>query len=450
LKLNNFIDELFKKAEEKNVDEYEVYFTEGTSFSVKVYNKEVDDYKNAKTHGLSFRGIYKGKMGYSYTEVFDEDALDMLIKELIENAELIENEDEIPIFEGSREYREVNNFNEELEDITTDSKIEFTKNLEEYAKNLDKRVQSINYCLLGNSSGKKLIRNSKGLELESRGNIIYAYVSVVVTENDDIKTGHAYAVTRDYATLDYKKIAKEAVEKATSKLGAKPVPTGEYKVIFENEAMTDILGVVSGIFSAEAVQKGLSKLKNKLNEKVAVDELTIIDNPFLENGFSNKSFDDEGVATSSKKVIENGVLKTYLHNLKTAKKDGVEATGNGTKGSYKSSIGIAPSNFYIEAQDKSFDDIMKIANEGIIVTDLAGLHSGFNSISGDFSLSAEGYYFKDGKIEKPVNQITVAGNFFELLNSIEEIGNDLKFSLPGSSNIGSPSLLIKKLNVAGS
>jgi PmbA protein len=450
LNLNKFIDILFQKAEERNINEYEVYFTQGASFSVKVYNKEVDDYKNAKTHGLSFRGIYNGKMGYSYTEVFDNDAIEMLVKELIENAELIENEDEIPIYAGSDEYKPVNNYSEALELVDADEKIEFTKKLEEYAKQLDNRVESVNYCLLGNSSGMRLIKNSKGLELESKGNVLYAYLSVVVKEDGDIKTGHAYTVTRDYASLNHEKLAKEAVKTATSKLGAKPVPTGEYKIIIENEAMSDILGVVSGIFSAEAVQKGLSKLKGKLNEKIAVDSLTIVDNPFLDGGFSNKSFDDEGVATSKKDIVKDGVLKTYLHNLKTAKKDNVTPTGNGTKGSYKSSIGIAPSNLYIEAKDLSLNEIMQKANEGVLITELAGLHSGFNSISGDFSLSAEGYYFKDGKIEKAVNQITIAGNFFTLLNDIEEVGSDLKFSLPGSSSIGSPSILIKKLNVAGS
>lgn len=449
MNLNDFIDKLFKKAEEKNINEYEVYFTEGQSFSVKVFENEVDDYKNAKTHGLSFRGIYNNKMGYSYTEVFDEAALEMLIGELMENAMLIENEDEIPIFEGSSSYEEVNNYNMELENISTDSKIDFTKKLEKYAKNLDKRVQSINYCLLGNSNGSRLIRNSKGLELESKGNIIYVYISVVVKENEDIKTAHAYTVSREFEALDYETLAKEAVEKAVNKLGAKPIATGKYKIIIENEAMSDILGTVSGIFSAEAVQKGLSKLKGKLNEKVAVENLTIIDNPFLDGGFANKSFDDEGVAAFKKNIIEKGILKTYLHNLKTAKKDSISPTGNGTKGSYKSSIGIAPSNLYIESGELSLDEIIKNTGEGILITDLAGLHSGFNSISGDFSLSAEGYYFKNGKIDKPVNQITVAGNFFELLNSIEEIGNDLKFSLPGASAIGSPSLLIKKLNVAG-
>lgn len=449
MKLNIFIDKLFEKAEANNIKEFEVYFTEGQSFSVKVFNEEVDDYKNAKTHGLSFRGLYNNKMGYSYTEVFDEAAINMLIKELIENATLIENEDEIPIFEGSKTYQVVNNYNPSLESISAEDKIEFTKNLEKYAKNLNQRVQSVNYCLLGNSNGKRLIKNSKGLELESKGNVIYAYVSVVVKENDDIKTAHAYTVSRDFAELNHEIIAKEAVQKATDKLSASPISTGEYKIIIENEAMTDILGAVSGVFSAEAVQKGLSKFKDKLNEQVAVPELTLTDNPFLEGAFSNKSFDDEGVATSTKNIIENGILKTYLHNLKTAKKDGVNPTGNGTKGSYKSSIGIAPSNFYINAGKLKLEEMMSKAGEGLLITDLAGIHSGFNSISGDFSLSAEGFYFSQGKIEKAVNQITIAGNFFNLLNNIVEIGSDLKFSLPGSSSVGSPSIFINKLNVAG-
>ena len=201
---------------------------------------------------------------------------------------------------------------------------------------------------------------------------------------------------------------------------------------------------MSNIFSAEAVQKNISKLKGKLNEPVASSIVTLVDDPFLKDGLANSSFDDEGVPTSYKEIIQDGILKTYLYNLKTAYKDGVSSTGNGVKGSYKGTVGISSFNLYIKPSDKSFDKMIENIKEGIFITDFAGLHSGLNTISGDFSLAGEGFYIKDGKIDRPLNQITISGNFFELLKNIKDIANDIKFSF---SSVGSPSIMVEGLKV---
>ena len=157
-------------------------------------------------------------------------------------------------------------------------------------------------------------------------------------------------------------------------------------------------------------------------------------------------FDDEGVATFKKELVSNGTLKTLLHNLKTANKDKVKSTGNGFKASYSSPVSVEPTNLYIKKGDLSLESLMENINEGIVITDFAGLHSGANSITGDFSLAAKGFYIKDGKREYPVEQITVAGNFFDLLKNIKLIGNDLKFPI---SSIGSPSVIVEGLSIAG-
>ncbi|MGL6100882.1 MAG: metallopeptidase TldD-related protein, partial [Fusobacteriaceae bacterium] len=157
------------------------------------------------------------------------------------------------------------------------------------------------------------------------------------------------------------------------------------------------------------------------------------------------SFDAEGVPTKPKNLIENGILKTYLYNLKTAKKDGVESTGNAAKGGYKGTMGISSFNLYLEKGDESFETLLNRIENGILITGFSGLHSGLNSISGDFSLATEGFLIKNGKVEKPLNQITAAGNFFDLLNNIECIGDDLKFNLSG---VGSPSLIVKNISIS--
>ena len=159
------------------------------------------------------------------------------------------------------------------------------------------------------------------------------------------------------------------------------------------------MGAFEPIFYAESVQKGLSLLKDKVDKLVANKNFTLIDDPFIKEGFNTCSFDGEGTATSVKKIIDEGVLKTYLYNWKTAVKDGVKSTGNGFRNSYKSSVSTSATNLYVEKGDKSLEEILETVDKGVMITDLQGLHSGLNPVSGDYSLSAHGYEIENGKIK---------------------------------------------------
>ena len=166
----------------------------------------------------------------------------------------------------------------------------------------------------------------------------------------------------------------------------------------------------------------------------------------MDDGLASAPFDDEGVATFKKEIVSKGILNTLLHNLKTANKANLKTTGNGFKSSYSSPVSVEPTNFYIEKGMKTLEELMNELDEGVIITDFAGLHSGANSITGDFSLASKGFYIKDGRKIYPIDQITVAGNFFELLKNIKDIGNDLNFPI---SSIGSPSVVVEGLSIAG-
>ncbi len=449
MEMKSLIDKIFQKGREKGLNDMEVYYSAGRSLTLKVFQKELDTYNLSESEGLSLRGVYKGKMGYSYTEKVDDTSIDQLVRDVLENAVIIDSDDEEFIFEGSKEYIKVDSFNPALSNVSEEKKIEFVKSLEEEAFKLDKRIESVEVCVYGDGYGEIIMSNTKGLFLQDKSNIAYTYIVVVAKEGEDIKTGMAYRTGNDFTKFNARDIAKEAVDEALALLGAKSVKSGDYDVIIRNSAAADLLEAFTGIFSAEAVQKNLSLLKGKLNDKIASDKFTLIDDPYMEGGLASKSFDGEGVACKYKKVVDKGVLKTYFHNLKTAKKDGVETTGNASKGSYKSSLGISPSNFYVEKGERGLNEMIADINKGILITELQGLHSGLNTVSGDFSLAALGFLIENGKISRPVEQITVAGNYFEMLKNIEETGSDLKFGLPGGSYIGSPSLKIKKLSIAG-
>ncbi|QQY80342.1 PmbA protein [Keratinibaculum paraultunense] len=445
MKYKELADNIFKQGKDK-FEDMEVYVEKTKTIEIAVFNGEIDKYNISDTEGLSLRGINENKMGYSYTEKVDESSIDMLIEEAYENGKHIDALEKEIIFSGSDRYEEVDNFNKELQETPLEDKIEFTKALEKEALSLDSRIVAVNYCMYNEVEYSNYLINTKGLNLEDSRNLAYAFVMVVAKEGEDTKTGMSYVVSKDFKDFDYKKLAKEAVDEALSLLGAKPVKSKEYPVVFRNDVFANILGAFQSVFYAENVQKGLSLLKDKIDEPIATKKFTLVDDPFVEGGFNTSPFDGEGTATYCKKIIDEGMLKTYLYNWKTALKDGVESTGNGHRNSYKSSISTSTTNLYVEKGDKSLEEILKTIDQGVMIIDVQGLHSGLNPVSGDYSLPAHGYEIENGKIKRPINQITIAGNFFETLMDIEEVGNDFKFGMNG---VGSPSIKIKKLAVSG-
>ncbi|MGX8124963.1 TldD/PmbA family protein [Clostridioides difficile] len=446
MELKSFKDILFKKALSEGFEECEVYYYTGENLSINIYEGEVEKYNLDKSFGLSFRGKINGKIGYSYTEILDDKAVDMLIKNVKDGVNTIENEDVQFIYEGDKQYNEVKTYSKELENLEADKLIDLALQMERETKSYSNKVINLSRCTLSYSVSSNGIYNTKGLDLSNKTNMLIGFVVPIIQDNEQKYDGVGYNIATSIEEIKPYEIAKLGVEDALSKVGGKSIPSGKYKTILFNEAMVSLLSTFSGIFNADSAQKGLSLLKDREGDMIASPIVTIVDDPLLENGMASTPFDDEGVATFKKEVISNGKLITLLHNLKTANKASVKTTGNGIKSSYSSPIGIHPTNFYIEKGDKSLDEIMNYIGEGLMVTSFAGLHSGANSVTGDFSLAAKGFYIKEGKKVFPVEQITVAGNYFDLLKDIEVIGDDLEFPM---SSIGSPSVVIKELSVAG-
>lgn len=446
MEFNQFKELLFKKAKSEGFEECEVYFVNRENLSISVYEQEVEKYNLNKTFGLSFRGKINDKMGYSYTEIIDEDAIDMMIKNAKDSAMVIENEDMQFIYAGDKEYAEINSYSKDLESVNAEELIDIAMNLEKEAKKCSDKVENIAGCSVSYGKSNYGIYNTKGLELTNKVNLLSAYVVPVIDDNGTKYDGTGYTLANSLKEVDTVKIAKQGVDEALSRIGGKSVPSGTYKAIINNEAMVSLLSTFADVFSADAAQKGLSLLNGKEGQMIASEKVTIVDNPHLENGLASTPFDDEGVATYSKDIVSKGKLNTLLHNLKTANKAGVKSTGNGFKASYASPVGVDSTNFYIEKGSKSLDELMKDVDEGLIITEFSGLHAGANAVTGDFSLSSKGFYIEDGKKSYPVEQITVAGNFFELLNQIEDIADDLKFPM---SSVGSPSVRVSEISVAG-
>ena len=447
--INEFCEKLLSYAKKNCGGEYEIYAATGETFRVEILEGQIKNYNVNDYTGISFRVKKDGKMGYASTTSYDEEGIPELVKAACDNAAIIEDPDEQFIFSGSEKYPAPKVYGQELDGITAKEKIEFAKQMEIKAKEADPRIIKVETSMVASGESTVIIKNSAGLDLLEKSNIIYGYVVPIASDGEKMNDGFGIFGGFDRACLDIDKAVSKGVREAIDFLDAKPVKSASMRVIFRNSAMCDMIETFSGIFSSENAQRGLSMLLGKEGEKIAADCVTLIDDPTIDFGFGSHSFDAEGVAGQRTVVVENGVLKTLLYNLETAHKAGVKSTGNASKGGYSSPIGISVSNFTLTPGEKTLQELTEKMGEGLIITEVSGLHAGANAATGDFSLMTKGYLVENGKKSRAVTGVTVSGNFYELLKNIEEPGCDVYHNMFGEA-ISSPSVLISgKMSVAG-
>ncbi|MBQ8518416.1 MAG: TldD/PmbA family protein [Agathobacter sp.] len=443
-----FKNAVVKYATANEIKDYELYYTKSDETSVEIFQTEVKGFNSSNNLGICFRCILNGQTGYASTENMTEEEAESIVLRAIENAKSLESETPSFIHKQGDTY-----LSYEKEEIVTPSAstlVDFALDLQKEIYAQDERVIDGTQAVAGFGSFEKAIFNSNGLDLADSGKFDYTYAMAIVTDGKEMYNGMEVKSGK-MADFDKTEVAKEAVKDALSTIGYTSVDSGAYTVVFSNKVMASLLSVYSSVFSAEAAQKGLSLLKDKEGEIIASDIITLTDDPLYKDALSKATFDDEGAATYTKNIIENGKFTTFLHNLATAAKAGVKTTGNGYKGSYSSPVGINHYSFYINPVKGSLEDLFAEAGNGIYITEVEGMHAGADPISGDFSLSSGGFRIEDGKKTTPVKGITISGNFLQLMKDISSVGEDLKFNpfALSAHRCGSPSVLVKNINIAG-
>ena len=436
---------LIASANEAGIAQYEIYYQVGESISAGTLKDEISTFASSVSGGICFRCIVGGKMGYASSELMTEDAMQELVKNAISNAACIDSEDEVFIFEGSPEYAKIDAGEVKLNDAVTVRDTALRLQKETYAQS-DKVADGTESLVISTVNEVRLY-NSNGLSLSNRSGMSGAYAEVVVRDGEEAQESFDFAVGETFEEV--KAVSANAVREALDKIGATVAPSGKQNVVFSGKEFRNFLAVFSSAFSAKNAQLGLSLLAGKEGEQIAAPFINIVDDPMREGSPVKIPFDGEGVATARRVVIENGVLKTMLYDLTTAKKAGVTSTGNGQKGSYASPVAIAPYNFGLMAGEDDLDTLLSKAGEGIYITECKGFHAGADAVTGDFSIESAGFMIRNGKLAEPVKSFTVAGNFFELLKEISSLGNEVRWGIPGRTTFGSPDVLVRDMSVAG-
>ena len=436
-------DKFFALAKEAGLSEVELYVSENRSLNISLFHGEVDNYSDNNGYSIMARGLLNGKCGSASCDVWNAEKAKYLINEMVANAKVIENEDPIFIYKGSEKYKKVNTFNKDLEKVTNGQIMANLLEIEKACKELDPRIIEVAGTEYSQVSEKVTLINSNGLNLVQKNNYYYFVAQCVAKEGEQTKSGYDFFFDNDFSKFDAKKYAKKVVDLTVAQLGGEACESKKYKAILHPDVVTSLMKAYIGHANAEEVQKQSSLFIGKIGQKIASKKVTIEDRPLQKNPFA-RWFDDEGVATYNKPIIKNGVLETYLYNLTTAAKAGVQTTGNGYGGGSKK--GISSTFLYLKPGKKNLDQLFEEVGDGVYITDVQGLHAGLNPQSGNFSLQSTGFMIENGKKGKPLDLITVSGNLLEVFQDIVEIGNDVTVS---PSGVSAESVLIKKISVSG-
>lgn len=436
-------DKFFAFAKEAGIEEAELYIGESYSLSFSLFHSEVDNYSSNRSMTILARGIINGKFGTATCDSWSLAHAKYLVDEIVANAKVIENEDPAFIFEGSKQYKKINTFNKGLAKVSIEEKMKKLYDLEKAIREGDKRVIEVGGVEYSESEESVTILNSKGLKLAQKSNYFVYVGQAIAREGTQTKSGYELFLDNDFSKFNVSELAKEVVENTVNQLGGEACESSTYKAVLSPDVVKAFLTFYVGNADAEEVQKRSSLFIGKLNQQIASKKITIEDKPLKRNVFS-RWFDDEGVATYNKPIIKNGVLQTYLYNLTTAAKEGVESTGNASRGGSKMGVGT----FFLELKpgNKPQEELFKDVNDGVYITDVQGLHAGLNPQSGNFSLQSTGFLIKNGKKDRPLDVITVSGNLMDIFRDVIEVGNDTRVF---PSGIACSSLLVKKIVVSG-
>ncbi len=443
---NTFKQKTFEIALEMGCEAAELYTQKSSQTSADVLNGQLKAFEASNASGANLRVIVGTKCGYAYTEEFSSP--ESLVKSAMDNAKIVESTDENPM-QGKMQYEEFEKPPCPAQNMNEQELINTALKLEEYAKNADERFSRVGDCAAQKQAKSIGIYNTLGLDAQYEINTCNVYLAPILKQGEEVKAGTAWYRNAEFNNLE--QCAKEGTQKAAEQFNASSVKSGKYKIMLQNETAALFLSVFAGVFSAENAQKKLSLLQGKEGEKIAASNVSIIDDPF--NLTAPRPFDKEGTPSQITNVVENGTLKTLLYDLKTAKKQGVLSTSNAGRAGVMGALRVMPSNLYLQGGNCTKQKLIEQMQNGLIITDLAGTHSGASAVSGDFSLLAGGLLVENGKIVRAVDQITIAGNFFTVLKNIEGIADDMYFDYDAFGgtdvSIGSASFIISELAVSG-
>ena len=446
-KLSNdaVVDRAIASITALRVDGGEVFLRDGQSVSIEVRDGEVEDAITRGERGIGVRVLRGGRVGFAYSSDLSPDGIEDCVTAARDIAAVTEPDADVSIATRKVESPDLGLYDLGGDDRSVAERTAVALAVERAAKRVDTRITGFRKTTYSDGTMTTVIATTSEVRGTYRETYFSVGTSAVATAGDERQIGYHGDAKRQFAAIDPEAVGRRSAELAIGKLGAKPFKTQTLPIVLDPYMGMSLLGALVPLFSADSVLKGKSLFAGKLGGRVASEQVTIVDDARTPGALRSAPFDGEGVVTTTRTLVDAGVLRGYLSSLKTAKKMDAPPTGNARRGSYATPSRIGAANFHLAPGAASPAELVGGLERSLRITSLLNLHT-IDPISGEFSLGATGEYLERGARVYPVQGITIAGNLTSLLSSITGVASDLTF---GAAGLGSPTFVISELSIGG-
>lgn len=427
----------------------DVVAIESDSHEVRVRGEEIDFVKQARERGIGIRALIADGDGTRSATTSTSDLLpesvDRMVDETVILARATAPDPNAGLPDGgfSEQTPDLALYSEEDRNVSVEARIEDARRAEHAARETDPRITNSEGSQASTDFAEIVYGNTAGFLGAYRTSNHGLYAEPLAEANGVKQRDYWLTVGRRLDALeDAASVGRRAAERAVRKLGARRIETCEVPVIFDDLNARGLLGQAAGLVSGYAVYRQQSCWADRLGERVASDLVTVIDDGRVPGGLGSKPFDGEGLPTRRKTVIDRGRLETWLLDSYSGRKLGLASTGNASRG-LGGPPGVGTTNLWIEPGESSLEEIIADTERGLLVTELMGM--GFNPVTGDYSRGAAGLWIENGEIAYPVEEITIASNFEDMMQGIDRVANELLWL----GSVASPALRIARMTVAG-
>lgn len=416
-------------------EQVEAFVARGTSTSVKAYRGEVESLTQASSAGVGVRVVVDHREGFAYAGTLDERVVLDALAEARDNAAFAQPDEHNGLAEPDGVASvELDLWREGLASVPTERKVELALELERATTSRDPRVTGVRTATCSDSRGEGAVATSTGIRAWGRASSCHLAVQALAVQDGETQIAGGLSVGRDLPDLDVEEAAADAVLRATRLLGAAKPPTQRVTLVLEPRMSATILGIVGGMLNGGAVIKGRSPFADRVGEQIATPLLTFVDDPTDLRSLGADEFDGEGLAHRRNELVVGGVLQGFLHNTYTGRRAGAASTGSAVRG-YSSTPGVGAGALAVAPGAGSHEELLGAVDTGVLVTSMAGLHSGVNPVSGDFSVGVEGLMVRQGALAEPIREATIASTVQRLLLDISAVGADLEWLPDGTGGV---------------
>lgn len=428
-------------------EEVEVIAVHDRETEIRVYEGEIEQFTASESQGVGVRVVRDQRQGFAYAGSLDEDVLAETIADARDNATFGTPDPLLGLAAPDGvAVQPLDLFDPTAADVSTQDKIAMTIDLEAKTRAADPRIMGIESADYVDMVNESALVSTAGVQVTSRESASYVTSTALAEQDGDTQIGFGFSVGRNPNTLDVDRAAGDAADRATRLLGAVQPSTERVTIVFDPFVTAQFLSILGETMTGDAVAKGYSLFANRLGETVASPLITLVDDPTNPKMFTASETDGEGLASRRNTLIDSGELSMFLHNAYSARRMDAASTGSAVR-SYSSVPGVGARALYLEPGTKSQAELIAGIDNGVLIQGVAGIHSGVNPVSGDFSTGAEGLRIRNGELAEPLREITIASTLQKMLGDVAAIGNDVDW-LPMSA--AGVSVVIDDVTMSGS